>query len=370
MNKPLRLLLLLGFCALELSQLSGQTVQAVVADRASKKVISDVFIFLANSSIGTASNEQGIFEMELSETKEIVLIFSHINYELLTLEIADANLLRDTFFLQPNKVELSEAVVVGKSKSRLRNRRLKAFTKAFLGEDTREKYVQIKNPEILLFQQTKEKLIAKANEPLLIENKELGYLIKFYLEAFELYDNGDLYYQGNTFFEELDSTPEEQTVYQKNRQEIYQKSSRSFFSDLVHQQLDTTTYLMGFSKLNGDQNFVDFNQVSPSNLILQFNGDENAFVIIIKGFLTVINQNILVKDNLQAPSKAELNSTTRQVVSERPQYATSFLRSRSNKILVNKFGKILNPSDLEEYGYWASLRVSALLPSDYAPPGN
>ena len=367
MNKPLPSLFILCFCILQISQLSSQTVQAVVADRASKKVISDVFIFLANSSIGTASNEQGIFEMELSETKEIVLVFSHINYELLTLEIADANLLRDTFFLQPNKVELSEAVVVGKSKSRLRNRRLKAFTKAFLGEDTREKYVQIKNPEILLFQQTKDKLIAKANEPLLIENKELGYTVQFYLEAFELYDNGDLYYKGNTFFEGLDGTPEEQTVYQKNRQEVYQKSSRSFFSDLVHQQLDTTTYLMGFSKLNGDQNFVDFNQVSPSNLILQFNGDENAFVIIIKGFLTVINQNILVKDNLQAPSKAELNSTTRQVVSERPQYATSFLRSRSNKILVNKFGKILNPSDLEEYGYWASLRVSALLPSDYAP---
>ncbi|PHN04177.1 carboxypeptidase-like regulatory domain-containing protein [Flavilitoribacter nigricans] len=367
MNNLFRLFPSLGLFLLCLSPLSGQTVQAVIADRSSREVIPDVFVFLANSSIGTASDEAGIFELELTETKEIVLVFSHINYELLTIEIADARILRDTFFLQPIKVELNEAVVVEKSRSRLRDRRLKAFTKAFLGEDTRDKYVRITNPEVLLFRQTRDKMEAEAKEPLVIENRRLGYSVQFYLEDFGLFDNGDLYYKGNTFFQPLEGTPQEELEFQKNRRSVYKKSSRSFFSDLVQKQLDTTTYVMGFSRLDNDQNFVDFNSVNPSSLNFQSQGEEAAYQISVYGFLTVINQNILVEDNLQAPSKAELNSTSRQFTAKGPQHATSYLRSRSNKILVNKYGKILNPSDIEEYGYWASLRVSALLPSDYAP---
>lgn len=355
------------FCLLYCSALSGQTVQAVVADRETKKVVPDVFIFLANSSIGSASNEQGIFELELRETKEIVLVFSHINYELLTLEVADANFLRDTFFLQVVEVELSEAVVVEKSKSRLRERRLKAFKKAFLGEDARDKYIQIKNPGALLFQQKKDKLVAEAKEPLLIENRKLGYTIQFYLEAFELYHNQDLYYKGNTFFEPLTGTPEEEIAFKKNRQAVYKKSSRSFFADLVQQRLDTTTYTMGFSQLDQDQNFVNFRPVNPFELDFQTSGNQSSYKIIIQGFLTVINQDIQIKETLPAPPKAELNSSSRPFAANGPQVATSYLRSKSNIIHANKYGKILNPSEIEEYGYWASLRVSTLLPSDYAP---
>lgn len=345
----------------------AQTIRAVVADRTTKAPISDVFVFLSNSSIGTATDESGTFELSLQETKEIVLVFSHINYELLTLEIADAAITRDTFLLQPNQVELNEAVVVERSRSGLRNRRLKAFSKAFLGEDTKDKQVQINNPDVLLFRQAKDRLIAAAKEPLIIENRELGYTVQFYLEAFELFDNGDLYYKGNTFFEPMEGTPKELATYQKNRYSIYRKSSRSFFSDLVQQQLDSTTYMMGFSHLDDNQNFVNFSPINPSKLIFQSEREETSYEIIIQQFLTVINQDILVEGEAPPPSKAEMNSYSKQFAAKGPQHATSYLRSKTNKIVVNKFGKILNPSDIEEYGYWAGLRVSALLPSDYAP---
>lgn len=369
MPMKLRLLFLQSFFLFFGYSLSSQTIRAVVADRTSREVIPDVFVFLANSSIGTASDEQGVFELEFRETKKVILVFSHINYELLTLEIADAEVIRDTFLLQPNQVELAEAVVVERSRSRLRNRRLKAFNKAFLGVDVKDKFVAISNPEVLLFRQTKDRLIAEAKEPLIIENKELGYTIRFYLEAFELLNNGDLSYKGNTYFEPMTGSAEEELAYQKKRREIYKKSSRSFFSDLVHRQLDTTTYIMGFSQLNHDQNFVNFDQVSPSSLIFQSHAEETAYEIIIRGFLTVINQDIYVEEgaNAPAPSKAELNYTKAQFSAKGPVHATSYLRSKTNKIRVNKFGKILNPSDIEEYGFWTSLRVSALLPSDYTP---
>lgn len=366
--KPLfRILLLAGWYLLSGSVLFSQSIGAVVADKITKEPISDVFVFLANSSVGTATDDSGVFSMELQETQEIVLVFSHINYELLTLEVADARYLRDTFFLRPIEVELTEATVVEKSRAGLRKRRLKAFYKAFLGEDTPEKSVEITNPDVLLFRQEKDKLIAEAKEPLVIENRVLGYNIQFYLEAFELYDNGDLLYKGNTFFESLEGSPEVTAVYRKNRRDIYRKSSRHFFSDLVRRQLDSTIYVTGFSRLDRDQDFVDFERVSPAKLIIQEEFGENIVAIIVQGFLTVINQNILVQGGIQPVSKAELNATDKQFTAQGPQHATSYLRSRSRKILVNQYGKIMNPSEIEEYGYWASLRVSSLLPSDYRP---
>ena len=43
----------------------------------------------------------------------------------------------------------------------------------------------------------------------------------------------------------------------------------------------------------------------------------------------------------------------------------SYLRSKTGKIIVNRFGKILNPDDVEEVGYWANMRTATLLPTDY-----
>ena len=53
----------------------------------------------------------------------------------------------------------------------------------------------------------------------------------------------------------------------------------------------------------------------------------------------------------------------KQTTNNLPQ---SYLWSKHGRIVVNQYGAILNPTEVEEAGYWASLRVGALLPLDYA----
>lgn len=365
---PIRKLTLLFCCLLTfLSGSFGQTVQGVVVDQNTQAPIPDVFVFLANSSLGDASDEDGRFSFELTEPKEIVLVFSHINYALLTLEVADAGFLRDTFFLQATEIELSEAEVATKSRPRLRARRQKAFTRAFLGETTDANLVQIKNPEVLLFDQQKDKLVATAKSPLVIENRRLGYQLRFYLQAFALHDNGDLLYRGNTFFEAINGDPETLRMYQKNRESVYRKSSRRFFSDLVRHQLDSNLYAVGYSQLDPGGAFVNFIAVSPAELIQDGKGSNEVVEIPVRGFLTVINREITLATPVPAGRNLDLGLGVKEIPPGESSYATSYLRSRSHKIVVNRYGKILNPSDIEEYGYWTGLRVSALLPSDYRP---
>ena len=345
----------------------AQRIAAVVADRSTHQPIGDVFVFLANSSAGTASDDLGRFQLELPESKDIVLVFSHINYELFTLEIADIRYVRDTFFLKSTGVELEEAVVTVQKKPRLRNRRLRAFTKAFLGENTNDKLVRIVNPDALLFQQKDDRLVATASEPLVIENRKLGYMIRFYLEAFALYDNYDLLYRGNTFFEPISASADEERQFEKNRLETFKESSRHFFSSLARHQLDSTLYRIGFSQMDHHFEFINFTPIQPSGIIAAGQEGDN-YEIRLNGFLTVVHLNTPSATSPQPSSPPDLKQGVPQnIPAAQPEFAVSYLRSKSNKIIITKFGKIINPSDIEEYGYWTTQRVAALLPSDYFP---
>ena len=122
-----------------------QSVQAVVADKESRRPIADVFIFLDNSSIGTTSRTDGTFLLHLPDQNNYLLVFSHLNYALLNLEIEGTSTLPDTVFLAPTTFQLEEAMVSEDFDPRLRKRRMKAFTKALLGKDFNNKQVRLKN---------------------------------------------------------------------------------------------------------------------------------------------------------------------------------------------------------------------------------
>ncbi|MEM6805820.1 MAG: hypothetical protein AAF696_30765, partial [Bacteroidota bacterium] len=51
---------------------------------------------------------------------------------------------------------------------------------------------------------------------------------------------------------------------------------------------------------------------------------------------------------------------------QKNKYPSSVLRSLSGYFLVSKNGILLNPEEIEEYGYWTRLRVAELLPLDYS----
>ena len=134
MEKKINLLLFF-ICVLSITTRS-QTIKAVVADQETGESIPYAFVFWANSSTGTSTDDSGAFQLDLKENDQNTLVFSHLNYELLTIELTAQKRLPDTFFLVPSGVVLGEIKVVGKSRSRIRARWLKKFKTAFLGTST------------------------------------------------------------------------------------------------------------------------------------------------------------------------------------------------------------------------------------------
>lgn len=82
-------------------------------------------------------------------------------------------------------------------------------------------------------------LQAAAQEPLLIENRALGYRIKFQLEHFAYTDSSSLLsYQGDPVFEPLTPANEQEVKrWQANRQKAYEGSIMHFGRALYRHQL-------------------------------------------------------------------------------------------------------------------------------------
>jgi len=152
-------------CLLFLSPLAySQSIKAIIADEESREVIPDVFVFLDNSSTGSITDAQGEFELKTEGYPNLLLVFSHLNYELYSLEVKNMANMADTIFLTPSGLVLEEAVVVEKARPRVRSRSLKRFKNEFLGENYDKALIDIINPEVLLFTQNKGKLVAKSRD--------------------------------------------------------------------------------------------------------------------------------------------------------------------------------------------------------------
>ena len=350
------LLIFIGF-----GNLFSQSIGAIVADKDSRQPIADVFVFFDNSSTGDITDLQGKFTLNRSDYQNVTLVFSHLNYELLS--VADKKNFPDTIFLTSRNVLLEEAVVVEKKvKKRIRSRWLKRFRTEFLGEDYDNDLVKLLNPEVLLFQSNKGVLTVKTHEPLLIENRFLGYMVSFYLEDYKSYQDGDLLYHGKVFFKELEGTKKERARYNRNRSKIYEKSSRKFFADLVQQKLDGQNYEIGFAVFNPKGEIVNYEQMPVDSISIK-EIHKGAFEISINRILTVTNNQTKIQ---QAGRKQRgvLGNSIGNFKQTQNNIPRSYLWSKEGRIVVNKFGAILNSSEVEESGYWASLRVATLLPFD------
>lgn len=344
----------------------GQTLKAVVADAESHQAIADVFVFLDNSSTGSITDEQGLFSLKIDSDQNIELVFSHLNYELLSLSLKNAEALADTIFLKASGVLLEEAIVTSKAKPRVRSRWIKRFRNEFLGDDYDKKLIRLINPEVLLFEQNKGVLKASSKESLIIENKLLGYRIQFFLTDFESYNSeGDLRYHGKVFFEPIKGTKKEMARYKRNRSKIYKQSSRRFFAALGQQNtMDLATYEVGYATFNKSGKIVNYEPMSVDVLQVE-EVRKDVYEIAINRILTITNNQLKIRQAGTRGMGTTMDGRVGNFKQTQNNIPRSYIWSKHGRIVINKYGTIMNPLELEEAGYWSSLRVASLLPLDY-----
>ena len=333
-NLPL-LLLLSVFAA---SWVQAQTlIKGQVLDALDQSPLEGVSVYFDGTSLGTITNAAGFFELPLSQKINATLVVSYLGYE--TRSIVDLQNLSKGFtakiFLEEAVVSLDEVVLEPDTWSRERKYRL--FKRTFLGEDTAAQRTKILNPEVLRFYYNKQTatLYAYASAPLNIQNKYLGYLVRYALTDFELSFFKDTvqnewpqeyisYYAGTSFFTPL--ALQTKSKYAKNRAKAYDGSTLFFMRMLILGQL----------KENGFRFFYGQKEV-PWEVVFGLNQEED--------FLKVTQE---------IPRITILHKKKQSV-----------LEAVNGPFYLDGLGNFAPANRLSFGGYMGGKRVAAMLPLDY-----
>lgn len=219
-------LLFTAFCISLLAQVSG-----VVTDSRSGKPVKECEVFINNSSLSTTTNNDGYFELSDINIGFYDLVIYHEKYEIF----------KSPLQIKPNKA-YKLSLTIDPHAEKVKTARVKQdeewisnfnwFKQGFLGANTSE--CTILNDKALSFQREGFQLKAFASEPIVIENKALGYNIKYYLHAFVATEQ-EADVQGLLKFE-LQTTLDyaQGNTWARNRQIAFWGSARHFFQSVAN----------------------------------------------------------------------------------------------------------------------------------------
>lgn len=211
-------------------------------DKITGKVVSEkgealpgASVFISNTTIGANTNAQGEFVLAKVPGGNAEIVVSYVGYEVASVVIpAAARNKRYVIKLQPRTADLT-TVIVGNFDKRGWKKWGNTFSDAFIGTSAYTKGCDIKNKDVIRFNYNKKtnQLHAYAGEPLLVENKLLGYNLSVTMVNF-VYDlpakNVD--YQVYSLFTEMQGTDDQQLEWKKNRADVYSLSLMHFMRAL------------------------------------------------------------------------------------------------------------------------------------------
>lgn len=219
-----------------LAQITGRVI-----DASNQQPILGASIFFSNTSRGTVTQQDGSFQLSLPGNGRFELVVSYIGYETYTTTILSNQIpSKLEIKLKPKATELDEVIVEPYEKNGW-EKWGRTFTELFLGTTEESKLCKLLNPEVLKFRFSKKNqtLRVSATAPLLIENRALGYSIRYQLEGFS-YDMSKRYllFVGYPFFEEMNAKRTRQIDNWKiNRAYVYDGSVTHFMRALYRNQL-------------------------------------------------------------------------------------------------------------------------------------
>ena len=236
----MRLLLILLYCFFTVaetkSQFSGQVLSADT-----KIPVAFANVYINNTMIGTVTNEKGMFSIDHIPELKFDLIISCIGYETQKLSLEKNKIPSPLIILfKPKFNELQEVIVEPYEKDGW-EKWGQTFTDNFIGTASFAQDCKLINRDAVHFRFEKKRntIIATANEPLIIENNALGYILKYDLSKFEFNpDTNEFFFQGFPFFEEMKTDRRGLAKrWMENRQLAYYGSIMHFMRSLFRNTL-------------------------------------------------------------------------------------------------------------------------------------
>jgi hypothetical protein len=197
-------------------------------------------VFISNSTSGTVTNARGEFVLSNVPEGVIKLAVSYVGYKTLAITIPAAAANKQYLIqLEPRNNVMDAVIVDSYDKNGWKNWS-DVFIAAFIGTSSYAEQCTIRNKDALhfVYVESSRQLRVYASEPVIIENRSLGYRITVNLADFTYNtENKDVDYQLYTFFEQLKGTPDEMDEWKRNRTNAYSLSFMHFMRALYADNL-------------------------------------------------------------------------------------------------------------------------------------
>jgi hypothetical protein len=416
MKKYVYLFALLISCKCAQSQ---YVIKGRVMSAETQKPLPSVSVYLNNTSIGTTSDQEGIFTISGIPKGKFRLVASSIGYETYVSLIDPHEPATELIIsLKPKAEELKGFVVVPFEPNGW-EKWGKLFTEIFIGTTPNSNDCHLTNPEIIKFRlNANNTLTAFANKPLHIVNDALGYVIDYKLEEFEYNLNTKVItYNGYALFTDLARThPKKARKYEEERRDDYTGSLMHFMRAYFINHLESEGFEMRslamISNPRKDYAKKIFSQHKDSIIIdtlvtveeipsgnpnippmfktnLQMQDSTNYFRSILLQPDSLISRQLISADSvgfaadsstagLYFPDSLEVSYkwkdipnkykalTKQHKLETYPVSQFVFVNKRPVFVLSN--GYYYGPYDLKITGYWAWWEtMSTMLPYDYVP---
>jgi len=244
----LRLVILWGcWLGAALAAQAQGRITGVVQDSVTHEPLAFSSVFLANTTLGATTNENGAFVLERVPKGNYDIVGSYVGYRLSKQTItvtAGATAPAVTLRLASSGPQLGEVVVHADSHQEDNYRK---FTDLFVGRTAFSKQCRITNAEDVdvVFNDTTKILTASTDNYVQVENKALGYRLKYFGMHFQYNETSDaVTYEGQTVFEEMKPKDEAQRrQWLANRLAAYNGSQTHFLKSVYDNQVKENNFL-------------------------------------------------------------------------------------------------------------------------------
>lgn len=370
-------------------------------------------VFLSNTSIGTVTNAEGLFVLDRFPQGRFDVVVSCIGYETYVTTIQYAQLPAAIEVVLKPKINILDEVVVEPYEKNGWDLYGKFFIENFIGTSALAANCKLKNPETIRFRFSKKENILRAfaDEPIVLENRALGYTLRYDLKVFEYnYSTRIFYFQGYPLFEDIQTDRKRLlTRWEKNREEAYYGSMMHFMRSLFRNQLIESGFeirkLIKISEeekkrvrlIYNSRTFMNGNGTVVVNDSLLGNGNKDSSDYYRKVLRQPEKMNVLIDKVLPGDSIAfAIDSFTAglyfddhlQIIYTYKEVPDEYVRAnslsvrpktpvmseiylpRKKTIAVLANGSYFEGIDLISSGYWGWWeKLATMLPFDYKPTG-
>lgn len=262
--------------------IKAQIIKGVVFDRSNDSCMAGVAVYLNGTSIGTLTDDQGNFNLDISKQPQMPIILSYLGYYSISLKEYNPSFTYNVYLL-PKLINIKEVEI--KSKSSKWATYLQIFKREFLGESTNAASCTILNQNKLrfIYQSDSNLLKAYVEEPLIIKNKALGYTITYYLDKFKYFKFTE---PNNTLVENINIrgnglfTDELNTLNEKEKKQVMERRIKTFHGSSM--EFFRFLYKFNFKQLKNNKIELSCEGSNPSRYRLIFKHPLNPQELIIR----------------------------------------------------------------------------------------